>query len=574
VWKLNEKTKVLTPFEKKFEGLPDVHYNYFTERGNEVWFNSTQGFIKWNKISNRAIKIKVAVDSFFDGQRPSYSQLFFDKTGRPWFVPAFGWLAYVNERNEVVTKYYIKNKAKELAGYITSITEDKLGNLWMASVGVGLYKYSIAKDEIKLFDQSDGIPTYISRVITDKENRLWIAAGNKFEIFDPVTTDISHYNLPLYENTLNFTNPFCMDSSGSLLAVVNKDIVKFMPNLLNLKPVIKQPIVSMIKISGQDKLIGDDTNLVLKPDENSLEFNFGSLISAEIFPYSFEYQLDGFDKTWLISTSSFSALYSNLNPGNYTFRVKAVAKDKSWETPEKQIAITITTPFYKARWFWMLIGCLFFTGFILFYRFRLNKQKQILTLETKAQQLEKEKTMVMYESLKQQLNPHFLFNSLTSLSGLIETDQNMAGEFLEQMSGIYRYILKHGDRESVLLKNEIEFVQFYITLQQTRFKNGLLVDINIPEEYLYAKIAPVTLQNLIENAIKHNVIDTASPLAVSIYIEDDYIVVKNNLQKKNRVETSNKKGLEQFVTLYRYMNEKPVIILETSTHFIIKIPLI
>ncbi len=574
VWQLNEKTKVLIPFEKEFEGLPDVHYNYLTQRGNEVWFNSNEGFIKWDKISNRAIKIKVPVDTFFDGQRPNYSLLFFDKTGRPWFVPAFGWLAYINERNEVVTKYYIKNKAKELAGYLTSIAEDHLGNLWMASIGVGLYKYSIAKDEMKLFDQSDGIPTYISRLITDKENRLWIAAGNKFAIFDPVTNGISHYNLPLYENKMNFTNPFCMDSSGAILAVVNKEIVKFIPQQLKLKPVIKQPIVSMIKISGQEKLIGDETNLVLKPDENSLEFYFGSLINGEIFPYSIEYQLDGFDKTWLTSNSTFSALYSNLNPGKYIFKVKAVAKDKSWQTPEKRVAITITTPFYKARWFWILIGCLICTGFLLFNRFRFIKQKQILTLETKAQQLEKEKTMVMYESLKQQLNPHFLFNSLTSLSGLIETDQEMAGAFLEQMSGIYRYILKHGDRETVLLKNEIEFVQFYINLQQTRFKNGLLVDINIPEEYLYAKIAPVTLQNMIENAIKHNVIDTAYPLVVHIFIEDDYIVVKNNLQKKNRVETSNKKGLEQFITLYRYLSDKPITIEETMTHFIIKIPLI
>jgi LytS/YehU family sensor histidine kinase len=180
----------------------------------------------------------------------------------------------------------------------------------------------------------------------------------------------------------------------------------------------------------------------------------------------------------------------------------------------------------------------------------------------------------MYESLKQQLNPHFLFNSLTSLSGLIETDQQRAGDFLEQMSGIYRYILKNGDSETVFLKDEIEFVQLYINLQQTRFKKGLQINMNVPDEYLHYKIAPVTLQNMIENAIKHNVIDVSTPLVIDIFIKDDYVVVKNNLQRKHVVETSNKKGLAQFTTLYRYLSNLPVIIEETDQYFQIKVPLI
>jgi hypothetical protein len=329
----------------------------------------------------------------------------------------------------------------------------------------------------------------------------------------------------------------------------------------------------MIKISGRDQLVTNENSFRLAPDENSLEFNFGSLINAEIFPYSFEYRLDGFDKDWLLAGSSATALYNNLEPGKYTFRVKAVAKDKTWQTPEKVIMLTVRTPFYKARWFWLLIGVLLITALFLFYRFRLNKQKQILILQTKAQQLEKEKTIVMYDSLKQQLNPHFLFNSLTSLSGLIETDQQEAGNFLEQMSGIYRYILKNGDSGTVSLKDELAFARLYIDLQQTRFKKGLQVHINVPDDYLHYKIAPVTLQSLIENAIKHNIIDEGAPLVIDIFINGDYLVVKNNLQKKSLVETSNKKGLQQFVSLYRYLTDRPVIIKETAGHFEIQVPL-
>ena len=254
--------------------------------------------------------------------------------------------------------------------------------------------------------------------------------------------------------------------------------------------------------------------------------------------------------------------------------MKAIAKDKSWQTKESILKIHIATPFYKSWWFITILVLLTACCIYFLYRYRLQQNEKMIRLEGKAQLLEKEKTMVMYESLKQQLNPHFLFNSLTSLSGLIQLDQNMAGEFLEQMSGIYRYILKHGNSEIVTIKEELEFVNLYVTLQQTRFKKGLNIDIHIPEEFHHSKIAPVTLQNLIENALKHNIIDADSPLIIEIYIEDEYIVVKNNLQLKNKVESSNKKGLKQFETLYSYLIDKPIFVEETSNYFTIKIPLI
>jgi sensor histidine kinase YesM len=261
--------------------------------------------------------------------------------------------------------------------------------------------------------------------------------------------------------------------------------------------------------------------------------------------------------------------------GNYILWYKAAVGNTGWEEIQaKQLAIALDTFFYKSAWFWLLIGLAAALGLYAFYRYRTGQQRQLYLLRGQAQVLEKEKAKVMYESLKQQLNPHFLFNSLTSLSGLIETDQHMAGEFLEQMSDIYRYILKNGDSESVPLKDEINFVKLYITLQQTRFRRGLEVNIDVPEEYLHYKIAPVTLQNLIENAIKHNIIDAQSPLVINIFVEDDYLVVENNLQRKSNVETSNKKGLEQFANLYRYLSEKPVLISETQDFFFVRIPLI
>ncbi len=209
-----------------------------------------------------------------------------------------------------------------------------------------------------------------------------------------------------------------------------------------------------------------------------------------------------------------------------------------------------------------------------FYSFRLKQQEQILSLETKGQRLEKEKTRVQYENLIQHLNPHFLFNSLASLGSLIRTDQKLAISFLDGMSKIYRYILKSKDEELVNLKDEINFIQAFVTLQNTRFDKGLQVHIHIPEDNLSNKIVPVTLQNLIENAMKHNIIDEDSPLVINILIEDDYLLVRNNLQKKNFVETSNNQGLDKLQSLYRFLSKKPLYIVEDEQHFTVKIPLI
>lgn len=574
IWRIDEKTKQIIPFSKVFKGLPEFTPLAFAKDKNIFWYVTSGGFIKWNSITDEAKLIKPANDILPDSQHVVYANPRIDKKGRPWFIAAFGYLGCINEKDELEIKYYVKDKPKELASYVSQYAFDSKENLWMTSVSAGLYRYNVNTGEMKLYENINGIGTVPGNLVIDKQDRIWIVSYKNYAIYQPETGGLNWYHIPLYENIYSYSNVLKQDKDGSVFGTLNRDIIKFIPERIDIKPVPGLPLVSVVKISGKEKLISNENKLSLEPDENSLEFSFGSLINKEVFPHTLQYKLDGFDTKWIESGASAKALYSNLQPGNYIFRVKVVSKNKTWESAERLINLTIRTPFYKTNWFWVTVAAVVISLLILLYRFRMNKQRIILTLETKSQQLEKEKTMVMYEGLKQQLNPHFLFNSLTSLSGLIETDQQNAVEFLEQMSGIYRYILKNGNNETVLLKDEINFVQLYINLQQTRFKKGLQVNINVAEEYRHYKIAPVTLQNLIENAIKHNIIDIGSPLIIDIFIEGDYLIVRNNLQKKNVVETSNKKGLSQFINLYSYLSTEAVTITEDEKYFTVKIPLI
>jgi two-component system LytT family sensor kinase len=196
-------------------------------------------------------------------------------------------------------------------------------------------------------------------------------------------------------------------------------------------------------------------------------------------------------------------------------------------------------------------------------------------LEVQAAQLEQEKTKVQYENLKNQLNPHFLFNSFTSLNSLITKDPALAQRFLQQLSKVYRHILQSGSNTLVTLKEEIAFVNNYIALQTTRFQQGLEVIIDIPESYLERRIVPVTLQVLIENAIKHNIIDADQPLTITINVDAaGYLVIANNIQMKNNVEYSTQQGLNNLKGLYAYYSPQPVLILNTIVFFAVKIPLL
>lgn len=528
---------------------------------------------KWNQISNKVTEVKYQTQTTINGN-PPYAKFFTAVKNKIWLLSGDGWLSYIDD-NVLVPLNFITDKNNKNNGEYLSMSSDVNGNLWIAKKGDGLLYYNPTDNIYKLYKQYDGLAIdHIMAVTEDRTGKIWTACYNQFSIFNPQLKSFYNFTLPISSNNYLYTNYISTLSNGNIVCNIANKIVEFFPDRIQTSVAATQPLISSLNIAGVEKLSGDNNAISLSAKENSLFFKFGLLANNETAPYDMLYIMEGAENNWSVSNAGYEASYNNLPPGNYTFKVKAVAKDKSWQTKETVLPIHIATPFYKSWWFFLLIASAIAAAGYFFYRYRLGRQQQVMLLENKAQQLEKEKTMVMYESLKQQLNPHFLFNSLTSLSGLIESDQQMAGNFLEQMSGIYRYILKNGDNETVTIKDEISFVKLYISLQQTRFKKGLQINLNVPEEYLHYKIAPVALQNLIENAIKHNIIDAESPLVIDVFIENDYIVVKNNLQKKNMVETSNKKGLAQFETLYKYLSDKPILIEETTGYFTIKIPLI
>jgi sensor histidine kinase YesM len=179
-----------------------------------------------------------------------------------------------------------------------------------------------------------------------------------------------------------------------------------------------------------------------------------------------------------------------------------------------------------------------------------------------------------FEALKNQVNPHFLFNSLNTLSSLIDENPTQANEFVQKLSSVYRYVLTHRDKETVLLQDEVEFIKSYIFLNKIRFGENLNIHINLTSACLALNIPTLTLQMLVENAIKHNIISANKPLTVHINCDDEYIVVTNNLQAKLMTVESSGIGLSNIVERYKYLTKKPVFIQKTDIDFSVKVPLV
>jgi two-component system LytT family sensor kinase len=179
-----------------------------------------------------------------------------------------------------------------------------------------------------------------------------------------------------------------------------------------------------------------------------------------------------------------------------------------------------------------------------------------------------------FESLKNQIDPHFLFNSLNVLSSLIEENPENAQKFTASLSKVYRYVLEQKDKELVTLQEEIQFAKTYIELLKMRFEESIQCDINIDENFEEAKVVPLSLQLLLENTIKHNIVSDLKPLKISIYTENNLLIIKNNLQKKAVLGDRKGVGLQNIVDRYAIMSNRNVRVLENEAFFAVEIPLL
>jgi ligand-binding sensor domain-containing protein len=545
------------------DSLHSTLLNYVTQKGDSIWFFGNNSIASSYKIATK----KWSFYSISAKSITGVSNIEVDNQGNLWIaIHKVGLAKFSNKKQRfelINSSNYIDFKK---VGY-NSMQKDKEGNLWLGTYD--LIKFNPkSRSFISILDIN-----FLQSLLIAEDGNIWVSAFNDYTIFNPRTQEIIKKTIPIEKGALSWSNQLYSLLNGQIISLIRGLVIKIDPSKLIPVSTRDKVLIGSLQLTGKVILIHKNaSSLVLNASENSFAIFSSVLKPPKESGYKFYYQMKGFNEDWVLGMENYAS-FSNLAGGDYIFNIKGIKYGV--ETPISTLNIHIDTVFYKSKWFFALIALSIFGLIYSFYRYRIIQAERFLLLQLQTKQLEKDKSEIQYQNLINHLNPHFLFNSLSSLSSLIESEEkDVANIFLDNLSKIYRYILKNRESETVSLMSELKFTENYIKLQQTRFAVGFQVVITVNDENNYSKIVPVTIQNLIENAIKHNIIDEEIPLVINIYIEDDYLVVSNNFNPKKFVETSNQQGLESMKSLYKYLTNKALLIKKTEEIFSVYIPLI
>ncbi|MBA4744330.1 MAG: 2TM domain-containing protein [Muricauda sp.] len=213
----------------------------------------------------------------------------------------------------------------------------------------------------------------------------------------------------------------------------------------------------------------------------------------------------------------------------------------------------------------MAVAILFYAA----YYYKYYKEKQV-----KEQKIIAGSASARFDALKNQLDPHFLFNSLNVLTSLIDEDPHQAQNFTTSLSKVYRYVLEQKNKDLVTVDEELKFARTYVRLLKMRFEDSIIFDIPDSCSQPEAKIVPLSLQLLLENAVKHNVVTSSRPLHIKVFEQQGMLVVSNNLQEKQVVKKSSGVGLQNIKQRYRILTDREMVVKKTETDFSVSLPML
>jgi len=204
------------------------------------------------------------------------------------------------------------------------------------------------------------------------------------------------------------------------------------------------------------------------------------------------------------------------------------------------------------------------------YRLLIKNQQERLSNE----RLLKANAEATFDALKAQVNPHFLFNSLNTINAMIDSDAKSAKKFVGNMSHVYRYLLSNTAKPAITLAEEMDFTNAYIRMLLERHSGSLMVDADIPKHYYSYLLPPVSVQLLVENAVKHNIVSIRSPLTISIKAEESRLIVSNIINVKKQIPGTTGTGLYNLNQRYRYLCNMEIEIIKADMRFTVSIPLL
>ena len=448
---------------------------------------------------------------------------------------------------------------------VYSITEDNEGAIWAGTYNKGLLVYDTGR--WAPLDRDNGLSSHTITTLAPMRNGGMLVVNAKgIDEWQPGSRSFRHYERRLgvgIDTVSSVLNLSATDSAGNVYIPYQHGMIFFGKPEYNvtLTPSVH---IKALKTFYRETHTGRGS---FPYSENHITFQYEGANFANPELLFYRYKLEGYNKEWVVTRDE-SVTFPQLPSGTYNFVVQSSTNSLFTTYGEASRSFSIDKPLWLQWWVLLLLAVAVWFAAYTYIRIR---EKNLRKLS----ELQKERMLFEYEHLKSQVNPHFLFNSLNTLTGLIDENKEGAMKYTSQLSDLYRNMLSHREKDLITLAEEWEILDNYIYIQKSRFGSALRLIVNVPERLKKTKrIVPMALQLLLENAIKHNIVSQAKPLTIQFDADEEKLVIRNNLQPKLSKEKGAGLGLANIRKRYAHYTRSSVVSKTENNEFIVIIPLL
>jgi hypothetical protein len=410
--------------------------------------------------------------------------------------------------------------------WVSAIRRDDDGNVWIATNGGGL---SVVRDGVLTNVTRGGLgdDTYYS-LLEDHSGSFWMSNNNgitrvrRADILAYVDRRAPSFPVTTFGMGSGMLSDEC-NGGGEAAGLFSRNGLLYFPTAMGIVVVNPDslpvnhiaPSVRLERVTIDRRAVNADSTVALRRGDGDLEFTWTGISLASPEGVQCSFMLDGYDHTWLDAGERRIASYTNIPPGAYVFRVRATNADGAVNTAGVDFPVTLLPKFYETIWFYAVcvIGVLGL-AFGVFAFYRREKERQLI-----ATQLESQLAQARLRTLEMQVQPHFLFNTLNGISALIEVDPEKAGVMISRLSDFVRMALERSGSQEVPLREELQFVDGYLEIEQLRFSDRLTIEHEVDRSCLEGLVPTMILQPLVENAIRHGVAKRRGPVSICISAE-------------------------------------------------------
>lgn len=484
------------------------------------------------------------------------NELSLDSQGNPWLFSEPFLVKYNVAANRFQTFKNCGGPGCLNSYWLYSGEVDDADRVWVGYNSAGIDCFDPAQPEgeqVRNFRIADGLPgEKVLSISKDRDGHLWLATNNGLSRLDLRTLAFRNFSEKdgLVRDDLGFHWVEALEvlESGDIFIGGYGFFSILDPRKIPVKKTAPSIVLNELMVNEQEKRLPVSleyaVGITLQPDENFFSLAFAALEFTKPEQLRYRYRLEGYDRDWRESREG-RAVYTDVPPGNYLFRVQAISTGNTWGESERSLAIAVLPPFYATWWFRLLLATALGAAVFSLYKWRIERVREHAALKAA---YERQLTDVELKALRAQMNPHFLFNSLNSIKNyIVQNEPKLAARYLTKFSQLMRLILNNSKNEAISLEEELKALELYLELESLRFRDKFDFEFDIepglPLDSI--EIPPLVLQPFVENAIWHGLMhkEDKGKLWVRVFRSDGLLEVEvedNGVGRRRAAELRSK----------------------------------